>query len=116
MANINEAFNTQRQQDKYKYDNYMESLKSTINRNESTYYPNSINHGFSDLTTAYSRVKVSNEKYDKITRQHNKPIYGFLCQICNGNIDQHFSIQENFPHHFVRGHHHRLNPAMGLPY
>jgi len=113
MANINEAFGTYKQQDHYKYNNYMETLKNKIDTNEQTYYPNSINHGFSDLNTAFTRVKVSNEKYDKITRQYNKPIYGYICQKCNGNIDQHFSIQENFPHHFVRGHHHKLNQTIG---
>ncbi|ARF11328.1 hypothetical protein Klosneuvirus_1_185 [Klosneuvirus KNV1] len=110
MANINEAYNTQKSQDNNKYDNYMDKLKGKIDNQESTYYPNSINHEFSDLNTAYSRVKVSNEKYDKIMRQHNKPIYGFICQACNGSVDQHFYLQTKSPHPFVKGQYRKLEP------
>lgn len=103
MANLNEAFDTQRSQDNYKYENYMETLKGKIDNNDSTYRKNTINHNFSDLNTAFSRVKVSNEKYDKIIGQHNKSIYGFICKICNGCNGYHVSIQEKFPHEFIRG-------------
>jgi len=110
MANINEAFNTYKKQDNNHFDNYMETLKNKIDQNETTCYPNSINHGFCDLNSAFERVKVSNEKYDKIMRQHNKPYNGFICQICNGSIDQHFYSQNRFPHPFIKGQYRRLNP------
>lgn len=115
MANINEAFNTQKEINN-KYDNYMEQLKNKITTDETTYYPNSVNHGFSDLNTAYNRVKVSNNKYDKITRQNNKSIYGFICEICNGTADYHFSIQHKTPHPFIKGSHRKLDATEMGPF
>lgn len=109
MANINEAFDTQKPQDNYRYDNYLDKLKNKIDNSETTYLPNSVNHDFSDLNTAFTRVKVSNEKYDKIMRQYNKPIYGYICQICNGSSDKHFYNQNKFPHPFVRGEYRKLD-------
>lgn len=99
MANLSEAFTVTRQPENSKND-YLQRLKQTL--------PTSNNKIEIDMEDKYmyfenmdKRVKVSNPKYDNITRQPST--YGYSCAECNGSFEYHFSIQNKFPHDFIKG-------------
>ena len=109
MANLNEAFNLN-YQPKCKLQNYMNNMKKNIYEDDiALTNQNIISNNFCNINNAYDRVKVSNEKYDNITYDFNKPTYGYICKECNGPINYHVRIQNKFPHDFIRGEYRRLN-------
>lgn len=109
MANFDEAFKLN-YQPKCKYENYMDNMKKKINQDD-TYLNNQniIPGNFCNIDLAYDRVKVSNQKYDQITSDFNKPFYGYICKECHGPINYHWKIQQQFPHDFIRGEYRKLN-------
>ena len=119
MANLNEAFNTYKQpNNKPQYDNYMDRLIKKIPNSESDEIintQNSINTKFTDINNAFDRVKVSNIKYDRIIRG-DKPMYGYVCQLCNGCMGYHLSMQNKHPHDFIKGEYKALQPHEQGPY
>ena len=118
MANLNEAFNTYKQPNTIPYDTYMDNLIKKIPNEESyddIFLPNSLNQNFTNVNSAFDRVKVSNIKYDQIERT-DKPLYGYKCKICNGSMGYHLSIQNANPHDFIRGNYVSLSPNEQGPY
>lgn len=108
MANLDEAFNLN-YTPKCKFDGYMDKIKKKINH-EDQYLNNQniIGNRYCNIDSAYDRVKVSNDKYDHITHETYKPVYGYICQDCGGPINYHWKIQTEFPHDFVRGEYRKL--------
>lgn len=97
MANLNEAFNLN-----YSGKNYRLPQENN-NRVVEEELSNTINNPFMTYQNAFNRVKVSNQKYDNITRSTNKPIYGYECQICQRSVGIHMALQDRYPHEFIRG-------------
>ena len=91
MSNINEAFN----------------LPSQNNDNYIGYF----NENLTLVKNSNTRVKVTNPSYDNLPRQkNNKFTYGYICNICNGHINYHMSIQNQKPHNFIKGNFRKLLP------
>ena len=106
MANLNEAFSTWKEPSN---NNYMNKLLNKIPKydDENKISPNSVGNKFMHLSDTENRVKVSNEKYDKIIRG-DRTMYGYICADCNGCVGYHTSIQDNDPHEFIRGEYRKL--------
>jgi len=124
MANLNEAFITYKQQNtrpinmpshQETNNDYMNRLMKKIPVEDAGIPQNSICNNFSCLDTAFDRVKVSNIKYDKIIRG-DRPIYGYICRLCNGCMGYHISIQNTDPHDFVKGEYRPLLPHEQGPF
>ena len=94
MANLNECFNLN-----YAGRNYDNPTNKKVNYDSDLMNNrNVINNNFMPLHTAFDRIKVSNDKYDNITRSTNKSICGFECQVCHKSVGYHMAIQEQYPH------------------
>lgn len=108
MANFNDAFKPQ-----FGFGNirkYNDADYTAKNKEfDYTRSTNTINNNFTVVDNAFARVKVSNPKYDNITRQSNKPFYGTTCKLCGGCVGYHISIQEEEPHDFVKGEYRKLD-------
>jgi hypothetical protein len=114
MASLEEAFNTYKNQNSS--NDYMAKLLNKIPRHEeSKYSSNSINHGFMSIGDTENRVKMSNSKYDKIIRG-DRSIYGFVCKDCGGCLNYHMTIQNKFPHEFIKGKYKRLEDSQQGPH
>lgn len=115
MANLNEAFNLQKNpKNKIVNDQLNKSVKN--NKREQYYYKNNINMKFTKFDDAFDRIKISNPKYDNISRYDTKPIFGYICKICNGPVGYHISIQENLPHDFIKDEYRELLPFETGPF
>lgn len=113
MANLNEAFYLQFGNGRCKAND----LKCKQNNEfDLISRPNVINNKFTQVNTAFDRVKITNQKYDDINRQTNKPFYGYTCQECDGCVGYHMSIQTKYPHEFVKGEYRKLSADECGPY
>ncbi|QKF94023.1 hypothetical protein QKU48_gp0565 [Fadolivirus algeromassiliense] len=113
MANLNEAYNLQFGNGKCKPN---DTKCLTNNEFDLISRPNVTNNKFTLVNDAFNRVKVSNQKYDDIDRQTNKPFYGFVCKECNGCVGYHMSIQGKHPHEFIKGEYRKLSPSECGPF
>ena len=98
--------------------NYMDNLIKKVpidNSRDIPYSPNSINNRYANIDNAFDRVKISNIKYDQIVRT-DKPIYGYKCQLCNGSMGYHLSVQNRDPHDFIRSEYTLLSSQEHGPY
>ena len=99
MANLNEAFNLN-----YSPRNTCR-IPQNLNPSKDMFYnkQNVIGLPFCGIDNAFDRVKISNSKYDTMTRDYNKHMYGYVCQICRGPVNYHMMIQDKYPHDFIKG-------------
>lgn len=100
MADLNQAFNLS--YTGKNYDNYMEELHKKIVEPDLAHNSNIIGTNFSPYHAAFDRVKVSNQRYDNITRISDKPTYGYECKLCKQCIGYHLSLEDS-DHDFVKG-------------
>lgn len=107
MANINEAFNTYKEQNNN--NDYMNKLLNKIQKDDdgNKMSPKSINNNFTYISETRERIKVSDPKYDKIIRG-DRLIYGYICRSCEGCMGYHLSIQYKYPHDFIKGEYRKL--------
>jgi len=105
MADLNQAFNLN--YNGRNLDNYMNDLNKKIKVIDPDLAHNSniIGTNFSPYHAAFDRVKVSNQRYDNITRISDKPTYGYECQLCGKCIGYHLSLEDpdSVDHDFVKG-------------
>lgn len=109
MADLNLAFGTWKEQNNN--NSFMNNLLNKIPKHDDQYKPSStaINNKFMYLSETEKRVKVSNEKYDKIIRG-DRLIYGYACAECKGCMGYHMSVQDKHPHQFMRGEYRQMLP------
>lgn len=88
MANLNEAFNTK---------------------------SNTVYNKYTAVENAFDRVKISDDKYDKIIRG-DRSVYGYMCNQCGGCMGYHMSIQHKSPHDFIKGEYRLLYPYEQGPF
>lgn len=99
MANLNEAFNLN-----YTPQNKCNAQPNLYKSTDMFYNKqNVVGLPFSGVENAFDRIKISNSKYDTMTRNYNKHMFGYICQICQGHVQYHMDIQNKYPHDFLKG-------------
>ena len=109
MADLNKAFNTLYSGRTYDTKQVVNDLDfndinysgKKIVGNQDLMNNQNVVSNFMPYHTAFERIKVSNSRYDNLTRYTDKPTYGYECLDCGKPIGYHLSLPNC--HEFIKG-------------